>query len=88
VLQLRLRPRIDGTTPRQRLRVRLNGRDVATLTLSDPAPAVYAVALPEDAYAGQNRLELLTPDAMAPAAGDDMRRLGVAVYWLRFAPWF
>jgi hypothetical protein len=88
VLQLRLRPRIDGTRPRPRLSVRLNGRDVATLTLSDPAPAVYAVALPEDAYAGQNRLELLTPDAVTPGGGGDTRRLGVAVYWLRFAPWF
>jgi hypothetical protein len=71
--------------------LRLNGQEVATLELTDPAPAVYAVAVPPQAYARQNRLELLTPDAVVPAragAGPDTRRLGVAVYWLRFAPWF
>jgi hypothetical protein len=91
VLQLRLRPLVDAAHPRQRLRLRLNGRELATLTLTNPAPAVYAVALPPEAYAGLNRLELLTPDALVPAlagAGPDTRRLGVAVYWLRFAPWF
>jgi hypothetical protein len=47
--------------------------------------------MPQDAYAAQNRLELVLPDAAAPpaaAAGRDTRQLGVAVYWLRFAPWF
>ncbi|HEX6738995.1 MAG TPA: hypothetical protein VF310_12020, partial [Vicinamibacteria bacterium] len=91
VLQLRLRPQTGASLPRQRLQLRLNGREVTTLTLTDPAPAVYAVALPRGALARQNRLELLTPDAVVPAqagAGPDTRRLGVAVYWLRFAPWF
>jgi hypothetical protein len=87
VLQLRLRPLVTESRPVQRLGLRLNGRDVVTLTLTDSAPAVYSVAMPEDAYADENRLELLLPDAAPGAAGDADRR-GVAVYWLRFAPWF
>ena len=88
VLQIRLRPLVTEARPRQRLGLRLNGRDVVTLTLTDAAPAVYSVALPEDGYAAENRLELLLPDATAPAGPSDARRLGVAVYWMRFAPWF
>jgi hypothetical protein len=87
VLQLRLRPLLTDSRPRQRLGLRLNGRDVVTLTLTDSAPAVYSVAMPEDAYEAENRLELLLPDAETGAAGDG-RRLGVAVYWVRLAPWF
>jgi hypothetical protein len=74
--------------PRQRLTVTLNATVVARFEIVDDRPHEYSIQLPATVIRGQNVLTFNLPDAASPESlrlGRDTRKLGLAIYWLKFA---
>jgi hypothetical protein len=76
-------PFIHGPVTRQRVRVRINGRLAASLTLRTNEFRAYRVEVPADERAARKfRIVLELPDARTPMSigyGDDPRNVAVAV---------
>jgi hypothetical protein len=85
-----LRLRMKATTfGKQRIVLRLNGREVQTLQGNGEALELLEVDLPRDAIAESNTLELTLPDAKSPESAKvnpDPRILGIGIAWLEFQP--
>jgi hypothetical protein len=85
-LQVRLLPYlVPGKLDQQRVEIDLNGKSIASLTLTNLEPAIQTVELPVGALQSRNVLTLKLPDAVAPAVVEssyDTRPLGVAIWWV------
>ncbi len=82
-LELRMQAFVfPGRLNAQRLRLTLNGQEIANLSLKVSSPQLYALPLPAGALQKNNVLRLETPDADSPlhlGISKDSRRLGVAL---------
>ena len=87
ILDLKLHPFLaPGRLGAQRLIIKMNGRPVADLVLSDPDSKVYSIRLPKDVLDAKNVLQLEVPDARSPqelGISKDSRRLGIAMELVR-----
>lgn len=85
-LRLKMAPFIvPGKLDEQRVEVSLNGHQLPALTLHEPEPQVYEVALPAEFLQEQNQVSLRMPDAASLqklGVGDDGRRRGIRVLWV------
>lgn len=74
--------------PRQRVTVVLNATPVAGFEITDDQTREYTIELPAQLWRTQNVLTITLPDATSPQSlglSKDFRKLGLAVYWLKFA---
>jgi len=72
---------------RQRLSVALNGTAVSNFEITNDAPGEYTIGLPSNILRNRNVLTFTLPDAVSPeslALSKDSRKLGLALYWLKF----
>jgi hypothetical protein len=79
-----------GKVDRQRVRISINRRFVAELTISRPGFRALEEVVPGDFFADQGRTVLTfdLPDSVSPKSigdGQDLRQLGIAVSWLSLA---
>lgn len=73
--------------PRQRVTVTLNTTVVAKFEIADDRTREYTIQLPANVIREQNVLTFNLPDAASPESlglGKDSRKLGLAMYWLKF----
>ena len=73
--------------PRQRVTVALNATPVGKFEIADNLAREYELQLPATVLRDQNVLTFTLPDAASPQSlrlGNDPRKLGLAMYWLRF----
>jgi len=88
ILRITLRPNVmPGRLAAQRLRIAVNGHEVAQFTIS--RRTIRACCVPWSVLEGQAQVEIVfdTPDAVRPSdigAGSDARPLGVALSKLQF----
>jgi len=78
---------VAGLKDSQRLSIKLNSGEVASLTLSNGNPNEIVIALPHQLLKRENVLIFHFPDAESPAKlglSDDRRLLGLAVQWIEF----
>jgi hypothetical protein len=84
---VRARPYLSPPAhPRQRVRVLWNGHEVATRTCTAAEPETWRIPLSPSLVGEAAVLTFVLPDSAAPAslgAGRDVRRLGLAVEWVR-----
>jgi hypothetical protein len=82
-LQLKMAPfLVAGKLEEQRVTIKLNGRTLADLSLSNPDLNDYPILLPADALRERNTLEFQISGAASPASlgvGADQRQLGIRV---------
>jgi hypothetical protein len=77
--------RISG----QHLVVRLNGKAIQSLTVSEPNFATYRIIVPVKILLSENRLRFDLPDAASPMKEEntgDRRQLSLLVRSLRWLP--
>ena len=88
-LEVKLTPYlVAGKLDRQRLRIDLNHTTLDNLVLTSREPLTLRIALPVKLLQTRNVLTFKVPDAASPSvleAKEDLRYLGVAVSWIRFA---
>ena len=89
-LQLKMAPFLAaGKLDEQRVKIKLNGRTLADLSLRNPDLTVYPVSLPADALRERNILEFQISGAASPASlgvGADQRLLGIRVASVELIP--
>jgi hypothetical protein len=89
LFQIKLAPFVvERSHPQQRVNINLNGQLVQRLTLTSNAPQVHEFVLPRQQLRSKNILTFELPDARSPKSlgiNDDLRVLGIAVWWIRFA---
>lgn len=76
-----------GLVERQRLRVRLNNRQIGDMVLTDPGPQAYELTIPDGVLSLRNELVFDIPDAASPqllGVNNDPRKLGIALYSIDF----
>jgi len=87
--QIKLAPFVvERNHPQQRVNINLNGQLVHRLTLTSNVPQVHEFVLPHQQLKPKNILTFELPDARSPKSlgiNDDLRLLGIAVWWIRFA---
>lgn len=76
---------VSHDIPRQRVTIRLNGRQITMLTVREAEPREYVFVLPEGTLRPKNFLTFDLPDATAPLTvsdSTDERVLGISLRWL------
>jgi hypothetical protein len=80
---------VRGASERQRVYLELNGRRVETFLMDESRDYDLSVNLPRAMLRRENVLTVRLPDAASPEdlkLSLDVRRLGIAVYWMEFEP--
>jgi len=88
VLEIQMRPYLEGPLREQTVTVSLNGRSLQTFVLRAPEMATFEVPVPSGLIAAENTLRLDLPQATRPSSlgrSRDRRVLGVAVHSVRWS---
>jgi hypothetical protein len=88
ILTLKAGAFVANGSPRQRVSVALNGQVLSNFEITDNSAHEYTIELPAKILRAQNVLTFSLPDAASPQSlglSKDPRKLGLALYWLRFA---